>query len=436
MSEGSVGIGLIGYGAVGSGVGELLTRHAARYEQRAGRALRVERVLVRDASRPRSGLDPERITDDPERLLADPAVDVVVEVAGGVEDAKGYLERAIDAGKHVVTANKALLSAHGPELFERARAKGVALAFEASCAAGMPVVTALSFGLMANRIQGLYGILNGTCNYILTEMTRGGKTYDAALAEAQEKQYAEADPTLDVSGRDAAQKLAILASLAFGAEIDETAVVCRGIDGLALEDIGFGAELGYDIRLLAIAESRDDGSLSLRVEPCFIDRREPLAQVQGSFNALSVYGDAVGHSLYYGRGAGSLPTASAVVGDLINVAAGWYPRAFARMGLWPGRNPRAEVASGDALASRFFVRIDALDVPGTMARVSRILGEAGISLSAILQHEAAAGQFVPVVICTHEARQGDLTRALAAIEALDEVEGAPVWIRIVDMPAG
>lgn len=434
MKREAAGIGMIGGGTVGGGVAALLDQHAALYAARAGRPLELRRVLVRDPSRVREGIDPDRVTADTEALFGDPEIGIVVEVAGGSGPVGDLVRRALESGRHVVTANKALLAAEGPELFALARARGVSIAFEASCGGGIPLLTALQFGLMANRVTGLYGILNGTCNDILTAMTREGTPYEEALARAQALGYAEADPTLDVSGRDAAEKLAIIASLAYGRRVDPDRVVCRGIDRLALEDIRFGAELGYDVKLLAIAEEAG-GRLGLRTEPCFIDVDQPLAQVHGSFNALSVYGEAVGHTLYFGRGAGRMPTASAVVSDLMNVAAGWYPHAFASMGIWPepGDPP---VHVDEDLESRFYLRISALDVPGVMAEVSRRLGEAAISLSAIRQHESNEGEFVPVVITTHRAKLSALTGAIKAIASLDCIDGEPVWIRIVDLPEG
>lgn len=445
MASNAIGIGMIGCGTVGGGVAKLLKQQAALYAQRLGRAVELRKVLVRDVKKAASTgvLDAGQITSDAESFFKTPDMPIVVEVAGGRGVVSQYVRRALQAGKHVITANKALLAAEGPELFALARKHHVSIAFEASVAGGIPVITAMQFGLMANRIDGLYGILNGTCNYILTEMTRKGKSYATALAEAQEKGYAEADPTLDVSGKDAAQKLAVLASLAFGVSVHESDVWNQGIDSLDLADLRFAAELGYDIKLLAIAErievqSPESGlspsRLSLRVHPSFIHADAPLAQVAGSFNALSVYGHAVGHTMSYGRGAGEMPTASAVVSDILNVASGWYPLACEKLHLLCDQHARVETVAADDLVSRFYIRMTALDVPGVMAKVSAILGDAGISLSAISQHEANVGQFVPLVIVTHQARQGALFAALQKIEHLEVIDGKPVCIRIVDMP--
>ena len=297
-------------------------------------------------------------------------------------------------------------------------------------------MTALQFGLMANQINALYGILNGTCNYILTEMTGKGKTYDSALADAQKLGYAEADPTLDVTGGDTAHKIAILASLGFGVKMTCDQVPNRGIDTLDLNDLRFGAELGYDIKLLAIAE-REPGQDAVRVsvEPCFIHKSELLAQVGGAFNALSVYGHAVGHTLYYGQGAGQMPTASAVVADVMNIAAGWYGQAFNSMKLTPDTQEPVKLANPDDLVSRFYLRINGQDKPGVIAKATSALGDKGISLSAVLQHEAEDGsETVPIVIVTHDAKRGDLLEAVDRIASMDVIEDDPVIIRIVDMP--
>ncbi|MDX1682106.1 MAG: homoserine dehydrogenase [Phycisphaeraceae bacterium] len=435
MSQQPLRVGMIGCGTVGSGVARLLRDKAELYAGRAGVEIELARVLVRSPDRytDHDGLADVAVTDDPDQFFGD--LDIVIELAGGRDSVGDLVRRALESGCHVVTANKALLAAEGPELFALAREHDVAIAFEASCGGGIPMITALKFGLMANQIQALYGILNGTCNYILTAMSREGCGYDEALSSAQELGYAEADPTLDVSGRDAAEKLAILASLAFGVKVSPDQVACRGIEGLDLTDLQFGAELGYDMKLLAIAEQNGEG-LSLRTEPCLIHRDQPLAQVHGPFNALSAFGDAVGHSMYLGRGAGEQPTASAVVSDLLNLAGGWYPQAFGQMNIWPGAGVEAGAQVSEALHSRFYVRISALDVPGVMAKVSTILGDAGISLSALLQHESAEGEFVPVVITTHEADAAALSAALSEIEALDVIDGMPVHYRVVEMPAG
>ncbi len=438
VAESAIVVGLIGCGTVGGGVVKLLRDQAEVYAQRVGRPIVLGRLL--DKAKDRiiaSGLvDAGIVTDDADAFFDTPDMSVVIELAGGTGAASIFVKRALGAGKHVVTANKALLAEQGPELFALARKHGVSIAFEASCGGGIPCVTALQFGLMANRIDALYGILNGTCNYILTEMTGKGKTYDKALADAQQLGYAEADPTLDVTGGDTAHKIAILASLGFGVKLACDDIPARGIDELDLNDLRFGSELGYDIKLLAIAE-REPGrdAVSVGVEPCFIHKRELLAQVGGAFNALSVYGHAVGHTMYYGAGAGEMPTASAVVADVMNIAAGWYGPAFNGMRLTPDLQAPAVLANPDALVSRYYMRINAMDKPGVIAQAAAALGDKGISLSAVLQHEAEPGSgYVPIVIVTHDAKRGDLLEAAEQIASMDAIEGQPVLIRIVDMP--
>lgn len=433
-------VAMIGFGTVGRGVAKLLDEQAELYADRVGRSIRLTQVLVRDTAKALAGnaIDKAMVTADADEFFAAVAkdADVVIEVAGGLDPVGGYVKRALEAGKHVVTANKSLLAADGPALFAVAREHCVSIAFEASCGGGIPCVTALTAGLMANRISGLYGILNGTCNYILTQMTRHGESYADALAGAKEKGYAEADETLDVSGADAAQKLAILASLAFGVNITEADVPCHGIDTLDLDDVRFGDELGFDIKLIASAE-RWPGQeyICLNTAPCFIPKAEQLAQVHGSFNALSVVGHAVGHTMYYGQGAGQGPTASAIVGDLLNVACGAYPTAFAQMRLTPDLHQPAPLVEPDDIESRWYLRVNAQDVPGVMAKLTKALGDRGISLSSLLQHDAPADvDTVPVVIATHHARLADVKAAAAEMRELPEIRGEPVVYRILDLP--
>jgi len=437
MSQPPLQVAMIGYGTVGRGVAQLLDEQADLYADRVGRSITLTKILVRDLAKAKAagGVDISLVTDDADTFFAADA-DVVIEVAGGVDPIAGYLHRALEAGRHVITANKSLLAKDGPALFAAARKHGVSIAFEASIGGGIPCVTALCAGLMANQISGLFGILNGTCNYILTQMTQHGESYADALQGAKEKGYAEADETLDVSGADAAQKLAVLASLAYGVNLTEPDVPCHGIDTLDLDDVRFGDELGFDIKLIASAE-RWPGQdyLCVNTAPCFIPKTEQLAQVHGSFNALSVVGHAVGHTMYYGRGAGQGPTASAIVSDLLNVACDAYPVAFKNLRLTPDLHQPAPLVEPGDLESRWYLRVNALDVPGVVAKMTKALGDRGISLSSLLQHDAhIAEDTVPVVIATHEARRGDLDEAASEIQQLAEVHGKPVIYRILDLP--
>ncbi|MEM6333579.1 MAG: homoserine dehydrogenase [Planctomycetota bacterium] len=433
MAEGALRVAMLGCGTVGGGVAAMLAEHAELYAKRAGRPIELARVMVRDvdAAVGRTGLDRSLFVGSVDELLE--GCDVLIEVAGGTTFAADATRKALGAGLPVVTANKAMLATHGPELFGLAREHGAAIAFEASCAGGIPCVTALMYGLMANRIDGLYGILNGTCNFILTAMTADGRAYGDVLAEAQELGYAEADPELDVSGRDAAQKLAILGSLAFGAQLSDEAMVVCGIDGLALEDIRFGAELGYEVRLLGIAERGGDGAIGASVQPCFVKKGSALAQVTGATNAVVASGDAVGTVAMTGAGAGRGPTASAVVSDLLNVASGWYGRAYEAMRLTPDAQEPAELRAAAEEVSRYYLRLSVLDKPGGIAAIAAALGERGISIMSVLQHEVNAGSFVPVVVTTREAKRGDLDAAIEVIEAMDAIDGAVVAMRVVDL---
>lgn len=436
MSLETIGIGMIGCGTVGQGVVRLLEEQAEVYANRVGATLEIKRILVRDTSRQRDvSVDASLMTDDADAFFETPGMSILVEVAGGIEPTLSYIKRALENGMHVVSANKHLLAVHGAEIYSTAREHEQAVAFEASCAGGIPILQALKFGLGANRIDALYGILNGTCNYILSKMTVEGTSYQQALEEAQAAGFAEADPTMDVNGADTAQKLAIIASLAFGVHATEDDVTFEGIENLDLTDIYYGQELGYTVKLLAIGRRVDD-QFTLRVHPCFIHSSDIIAQVQGSFNAMSVFGHAVGHTLYFGRGAGQMPTASAVVGDLLNVASGWYPHAFKHSKIWPDQQVAISPANADEVRTRFYLRVMVKNQPGVMARLTNILAQHTISISAILQHEHEVDGYVPVVVTTDKAPQGDMFSAVQEIGQLDILTGDPVCLRIVDFPNG
>ena len=431
---GACRIAVVGCGTVGGATALLLSRDRTLIAEKTGVSLSLKYIVDRDFGRARSlKLEPALFETDYDKVLADPEVDVVIELIGGTTVARQIIERALRAGKHVVTANKALLAHHGPELMRIARESGVSIAFEASCAGGIPVIRALYDGLVANRIDAIYGIVNGTCNYILTEMIQKGQSYAEALAGAQKTGLAEADPRLDVSGLDSAHKLTILASLGFGQRVELERIPVEGIDTLELVDVKFGQELGYIVKLLAIAQ-RLDGGLSLRVRPSFISREHPLAWVSGPFNAVSIYGHAVGHTMYYGRGAGGSPTASAILSDLLSIAQGTASLLFQSLPIWPDRSPVAAQLPSDRISSRYYLRVMVQDSPGVFARLATILGDHSISISSVLQKEPGANvaEGVPVVITTHTAVEGNLLSALREIDALEVVKRKSVCIGIVD----
>ena len=432
MQPSRLGIALLGHGTVGRGVVQLLAARGDELRRRMNLAFDLRHVVVRDPAKHADarGLP---LTTDADAAVADDKVDVVVELVGGVGRAGELVTAALEGGKHVVTANKALLAARGPELIGLARSRGVCLAFEASCAGGVPIVSALLGGLAANRIDALVGILNGTSNVILSAMT-AGQSYADALADAQAAGFAEADPTLDVNGRDAAQKLAILAGLAWGERVSDGDIHVEGIDTLDATDIAFAAELGYVVKLLAVARRDADGKAALSVVPTLVPAGDPLADVVGPFNATATYGDALGRCLLVGRGAGRMPTASAVVADLIAVASGGYAATFARGGRLPDASPPADVLAFAQTSHRYYLRVEAFDAPGVMAELTRCLGEAGISLSAVRQRESGGGDTVPIVITTHAARELSLQQAAAAINALPGTRGKAAVLRMMDLP--
>lgn len=423
------GVGLLGCGTVGSAVAEMLLTEKKLLQQRSGQNLELKGILVRDRSRRRSAHIPRTLfTIKAADIIGDPSVGVVVELLGGLEPARTLALAALRAGKHLVTANKHLLAVHGVEIFAAAAQAQRAVCFEASCGGAIPIVMALTRGLVANDIQRVSGIVNGTCNYILTEMSTAGRTYADALAGAQAGGYAESDPTLDVNGTDSAHKLAILAALAFGAQISFARIDISGIDKLQDQDLGYGKELGYVCKLLAIAEKSDHG-ISLRVHPAFLDKKHLLANVNGPFNAISVSGHASGQTIYYGRGAGPRPTASAVLADIVEASMGTAALVFANLPLLTHRKAIKVVPIRD-IRSRNYLRMTALDVPGVMHRITGILGRGQISIAAVVQHESRAGQYVPLVVITHEARDGAVSDAVRQIDRLQYIRGQTMRIRI------
>jgi homoserine dehydrogenase len=418
-------IGVAGLGTVGAGVLKLLAANGEIVAARAGRPVTVGAVSARSRGQDRGvPVDGLRWHDDPVALAADPGVDVVVELIGGSGGpARALVEAAIAAGKPVVTANKALLAVHGAAIAEMAEARGVALAFEAAVAGGIPAIKGLREGLAANRLKRVAGILNGTCNYILTVMREQGREFAEVLAEAQALGYAEADPFFDIDGVDAAHKLAILAALAFGRPVDFGAVHVEGIREVTAMDIAFAGELGYRIKLLGIA-GRDDAGISARVHPCMVPVAAPIARVDGVFNAVVAEGDFVGRVMLEGRGAGAGPTASAVVADLIDIARGRHTP------VWGGALDAAPAVPMERHRGAYYLRLMVLDRPGVIADVTGILRDQAISLESMLQRGRAPGEAVPVVLTTHDCEEAAMRAAMDRIAALDAVLEKPALIRI------
>ncbi len=427
---------MIGFGTVGQGVASLLLDETQPLSSKVAASIELRHVIDTDLDRPRDVKVPDGLmSDDLDRLLTDDGTQIAVELVGGTTVAREIVLRCLAAGKDVVTANKALLAHHGRELYGAARQAGRCIAFEASCGGGIPLVESIRRGLVANRIEAIYGIVNGTCNYILTEMMAGGKTYAEALADAKAAGYAEADETHDVSGADSAHKLAILAGIAFGVDIDYGRITVEGIESIDLADLRAGDELGYVCKLLAIGQRRKNDALSLRVHPAFIRRAHPLANVNGSFNAVSVYGHAVGHTLHYGRGAGRMPTASAVLADVVDVAIGNARRTFEQLRSLSDVCPPARYMPIEDVEKRYYFRMMVADRPGVFSKISHVFGQHDISLSAVVQHEPSEGHeggSVPIVITTHLAREGNVRQALGKIAALDVVLAEPICIRVVE----
>jgi homoserine dehydrogenase len=421
-------VALAGLGTVGAGVLALLRGNADIIAARAGRPIAVIAVAARDRSRDRGiSLAGLRWYDDAVALAAEPSADVVVELIGGSEGpARALVQAAIEAGKPVVTANKALLAVHGAELAAMAERAGVPLAFEAAVAGGIPVIKALREGLAANRISRVAGILNGTCNYILTMMREHGREFAEVLADAQRLGYAEADPSFDIDGIDAAHKLAILAALAFGRPVAFDDVHVEGIRGVSALDIGFAAELGYRIKLLGIAREAE-GGIEARVHPCMVPQSSPIARVDGVFNAVVAEGDFVGRVMLEGRGAGAGPTASAVVADLIDIARG---RLTPVWGAASGALSDAPSRPMSTHVGAYYLRLMVVDRPGVIADVTAVLRDHGVSLESMLQRGRSPGEAVPVVLVTHETNETEMRAALARIDALDAVMEPPTMIRI------
>jgi homoserine dehydrogenase len=428
-----VRVGVVGMGTVGSGVVRLLVESADHIERHAGRRIVVERAVVKDPAKSRSVAVPGgRLSADYRDISRDPSISVAALLVGGLEPARTIMIDLLEHGKDVVTANKALLAEHGPELFELARKKGRSIAFEAAVAGGIPIVAAIGECLAANRIESIRGILNGTSNFILSRMEEDAADYADVLKLAQEKGFAEADPSMDVDGTDATQKLAILAHLAFGVWVPWADIPRTGIEGVDLGLIRYAGELGYRIRLVAVA-SRHDGRLAMRVAPALVKIGTPLAETRGAYNAVSIVGDAVGRMFFHGLGAGQMPTASAVVADIIDTVVGRAAITFRTTGVLSADSPAARLSGVDS-HERHFLRIMVNDRPGVLAKITGILGDHGISIASVIQHAetGSADAGVPLVIMTHACGSSAVQKAVAAIDRSDVVHGRSVCLGVLD----
>ncbi|MEE2643083.1 MAG: homoserine dehydrogenase [Planctomycetota bacterium] len=427
-------VAVVGMGTVGTGVAKLLLDHGDRTARHAGRSLWLEQVVVRDITKKRNADIPAGlISDDLSLITGDPDIRVVAQLIGGLEPARSIMLSLLESGKDVVTANKALLAEHGPELFDRARELGRNIAFEASVAGGIPIVANIGQCLSANQVLSVRAILNGTSNYILSRMESDGLSFEEGVLEAQREGYAEADPTMDIDGTDATQKLAILAHLAFGSRIHWSDIPRQGIEKLSQQDLFFAKQLGYRIRLLAIAQLHEQG-LEIHVSPTLVPIGQPLAEVRGPNNAVSVVGDAVGRVFFHGAGAGQMPTASAVVADMIDTAVGRTDLTFRNLELWSDEEAKVGIQEPDKTISRYFTRFMIKDQPGMLSKIAGVFGKNGISIGSVIQHEANAEQdtFVPLVITTHESSAAAAEKTIREIEQLDPVEPNSLCLRVLD----
>ncbi|WP_066134797.1 homoserine dehydrogenase [Bordetella ansorpii] len=425
-------VGLLGLGVVGGGTWTVLARNAEEIARRAGRRIEVARIAVRDVEKARSKVgEGVEVSTDGHALVRDPRIDIVVELIGGDTLARELVLEAIAQGKHVVTANKALLAKHGNEIFAAASARGVMVAFEAAVAGGIPIIKAIREGLTANRIQWVAGIINGTTNFILSEMRSRGLPFADVLAEAQRLGYAEADPTFDVEGVDAAHKLTLLASLAFGVPVQFDRAYIEGISQLAQEDISHAERLGYRIKLLGITKRRAEG-IELRVHPALVPAERLLANVEGAMNAVLVRGDAVGPTLYYGQGAGEEPTASAVVADLVDVTrlhTADPGNRVPHLAFQPEALSDVQILPIEQVSTSYYLRVRVDDQPGVLADIARILADRGISIGSMIQQPSHIGG-ADLIFLTHEAREGDVDQAIAEIEATSFVRSKLTRLRV------
>ncbi|MDH4232248.1 MAG: homoserine dehydrogenase [Nitrospirota bacterium] len=425
-----INVGIIGFGTVGTGTAHILIQNRKLIQDRTGIDINLKKIADLDIKRDRGIKLPKGVlTTDADSVISDPDIDIIVELIGGTKVAKDIILKAIRNGKHVVTANKALLATHGREIFRAAAKAKVKVGFEASVAGGIPIIKIISEGLVANRIKSIYGIINGTTNYILSKMSDENAEFAEVLKEAQKLGYAEADPTYDIEGIDSAHKLAILASLAYGTQFSLKDVYCEGISWISSMDIEFARELGYKLKLLAITKETN-GKIELRVHPTMVPEEFLISKVDGVFNAVYVEGDAVGSTLYYGRGAGDMPTGSAVVSDIADISRDIVSKTVVRNPFLSGNGNGKELLKMDDVRSMYFFRFSALDKPGVLSKISGILGKYNISIASVIQKDRREGKAVPLVVLTHSAREKDVLTAVKEINRLPVVAGKTVFIRV------
>lgn len=426
-------VALLGFGTIGTGVAKILVNHAERISKASGKDVRLVKICDTDTTSRRDVSLPEGVlTSDMESVFNDPEIQIGIELIGGLEPARTFVLRLLESGKDVVTANKALLAEHGTELFAAARKHGRTIAFEAAVCGGIPILSALSTALQANTLQSVTAIANGTSNYILSQMESGKTSYPDAVAQAQQLGYAEANPAMDVDGTDTAQKLTILAQLGFGATVSWRDIPRMGIESVQSLDFKYAKELGYRIKLLAVAERSEEG-LELHVSPTLVKLDNPLARVKDAFNAVRVVGDTVGPAFFHGLGAGQLPTASAVVGDVIDTVLGRTAITFRMLNLWNAETPSMPIKSPECFFGKFYLRFDVEDQPGVMHEISGVLGRHDISIASMIQHEtkeSCNGKPAALILTTHQAREGDLLAAIEELENLSCVLGNVVRMRV------
>ncbi len=424
-------VGLVGMGTVGMGVAKILLEKNSPLREKLDCIPVLKGIADRNPDvKNKLHLPPDVLfTDDAKVLFNNPDIQIIVELIGGLHPAKEIILAALEKGKDVVTANKMLLALHGSELFSKARQYGKSISFEASVGGGIPIIAALRDGFIANRIESIFGIVNGTTNYILTKMTKEDVKYHDALAEAQKMGYAEKDPTMDVEGIDSSHKLAILARIGFGIDFDYQSIYHEGISTVDLSDIWYAYELGYTLKLLAIAK-KVENTIELRVHPTLLPHDHPLSSVQGVFNAICINGSAVGETMLYGRGAGEMPTASAVVADIVDVGLGRAGVTFHAMKTFSGRCERVPIADIQHIKTRYYLRFSVVDKPGVLAKISGILGNYGISIASVIQHKAKENGDVPLVMMTHLAEEGNLQKALTEIKRLEVIKDHTKLLRV------